>query len=142
MADSLVQNLGERGMNARRLYDASGDLPRDGWLVQGIFTEVDEGNRIRRAVIGFGRGSSNMDLQIGISNLASSEPRAPFLVIGTAKDPNMIPGAIVTMNPYVAAAKFVLAKNAPQRDIKKTAALIADEIMKYARPEQAKPADR
>jgi len=142
MAESLVQNLVERGMTARRLSDASGDLPVDGWLVQGVFTEVDEGNRIRRAVIGFGRGSSSMDLQIGISNLASSEPRAPFLIIGTTKDPNMIPGAIVTMNPYVAAAKFVLAKNAAPKDIKKTAALIADEIIKYARPEQAKPADR
>ena len=142
MAGSLVQNLVERGMTARRLPDASSGLPVDGWLVQGVFTEVDEGNRIRRAVIGFGRGSSNMDLQVGISNLASPEPRAPFLVIGTAKDPNMIPGAIVTLNPYVAAAKFVLAKNATQKDIKKTAALIADEIIKYSRQEQEEPVGR
>jgi hypothetical protein len=35
------------------------------------------------------------------------------------------------MNPYVAAAKFVLQKNATERDIKKTAEQIAEQIVKY-----------
>lgn len=139
MAESLVKSLGEKGLPAQRLHDASGELPREGWLAQGVFTEVDEGSRIKRAIIGFGSGATSMDLQLGISDLASSEPRAPFLVFGTVKDPSKIPGAVVTLNPYVAAAKFVLAKNATEKDIKKTAAQIADEIAKYVQPEQSKP---
>jgi hypothetical protein len=52
-------------------------------------------------------------------------------VFGTAKEPNRIPGAVVAMNPYVAAAKFVLQQNATERDIKRTAEQIAEQILKY-----------
>jgi uncharacterized protein DUF4410 len=99
--------------------------------MQGYFTEVDEGNRLKRAGIGFGKGATSMDLQIAVTDLASPEPRAAFAVFGTAKDPNRIPGALVTMNPYVAAAKFVLQKNATERDIKRTAGEIAEQIVRY-----------
>ena len=133
MAESLTQALRARDLTAQRLRDTAGNLPREGWLVQGFFTEVDEGNRLKRAAIGFGRGATSMDLQVAISDLASSDPRAAFAVFGTAKDPNRIPGALVTMNPYVAAAKFVLQKNATERDIKRTAEEIAEQVVRYER---------
>ena len=37
------------------------------------------------------------------------------------------------MNPYVAAVKFVLQKNATERDIGRTAEQIADQLVKYER---------
>ena len=37
----------------------------------------------------------------------------------------------MTRNPYVVAAKFVLAKGAPQRDVQHTAKTIADELVKF-----------
>jgi hypothetical protein len=129
MAASLTHALRAKGITAERLRDRN--LPREGWLVQGYFTELDEGNRIKRAALGFGRGATSMDLQLAISDLAGSDPRAAFAVFGTVKDPNRIPGALVTMNPYVAAAKFVLQKNATERDIKRTAEQIAEQIVKY-----------
>ena len=131
MAESLVERLGAGGLAASRLRDTSGELPREGWLVQGVFTEVDEGNRMKRALIGFGKGATSMDLQVGVSDLAGPDPRAPFALFGTVKDPSKIPGAVVTLNPYVAAAKFVLQKNATGRDIQQTAEQIAREILKY-----------
>jgi hypothetical protein len=97
--------------------------------VQGYFTEVDEGNRLKRAAIGFGKARRVRITRV--SDLASSDPGAAFAVFGTAKDPNRIPGALVAMNPYVAAAKFVLQKNATERDIKKTAGQIAEQILQY-----------
>ena len=136
MAESLTQALRTKGMTAERLRDQN--LPREGWLVQGFFTEVDEGNRLKRAGIGFGKGATSMDLQIAISDLAGSDPRAAFAVFGTVQEPTRIPGALVTMNPYVAAAKFVLQKNASERDIKKTAEQIADQIMKYEQQTKTK----
>jgi len=144
MAESLVQGLGAKGLAAQRLRNIAGSLPREGWLVQGIFTEVDEGNRLKRAVIGFGSGATSMDLQIGISDLASPDPRAPFVVFGTVKDPSKIPGAVVTMNPYVAAAKFVLAKHATDRDVKTTAGKVVEEILRYQQQTkgEAKPGSR
>ncbi len=130
MAESLVRSLGEQGLSAQRLGPTTGELPQEGWLLQGEFTEVDEGNRLKRAGIGFGSGATRMDVQVGISDLAGPAPRTPFIVFGTVKDPGKLPGAALTMNPYVAAAKFVLEKNAGERDIQKTADRIVAEILK------------
>lgn len=131
MARSLVDALTKKGLPARRIDVQGTPLPASGWLLQGMFTEVDEGNRFKRAVIGFGRGASTMEVQVGISDLASTKPTEPFMIFGTVKDPNKLPGAVVTMNPYVAAAKFVMEKNATGRDINNTAEQIVDEILKY-----------
>ena len=139
MAESLVKELKAKGLQAQRRGNLVADLPREGWLVQGTFTVVDQGNRLKRAAIGLGQGATHMDVQVGISDLASAEPRAAFAVFGTTKDPSLIPGAAVTKNPYVAAAKFVLEKNAGQRDIQKTAAQIVEEIMKFENQIKEKP---
>jgi hypothetical protein len=39
-----------------------------------------------------------------------------------------MPGAIVKLNPYVAAAKFVMSRHATERDVESTAAAIAKSI--------------
>lgn len=131
MSRSLVNCLQDKGFSAQRIPNVNSiPLPRDGWLLQGVFTEVDEGNRLKRATIGFGQGATRMDIQVSISDLTETNPTEPFLVFGTVKDPNKIPGAIVTMNPYVALAKFVIEKNATEKDIKKTAEQIVSEIIK------------
>jgi hypothetical protein len=131
MSQSLIRNLRNKGFTTQRLSGTQATLPRDGWLLQGIFTEVDEGNRIKRAVIGFGRGATRMNVQVGVSNLASAQPQTPFILFGTIKDPKKVPGAAVTANPYVAAARFVMEKNATEKDIEKTAEQIVNEILKH-----------
>ncbi|MGZ8097250.1 MAG: DUF4410 domain-containing protein, partial [Methylosarcina sp.] len=130
----------DKGFIARRLPGSQGALPRKGWLVQGVFTEVDKGNRIKRAVIGFGRGATRMEVQVAVSNLAGQKPKTPFIVFGTAKTPKKMPGAVVTLNPYIAAAKFVVEKDATEQDIRTTAEQIVDEIVKHNQKfkEQAK----
>jgi len=132
MSLSLIKNLTDKGFVAQRLSNSQSVLPREGWLLQGVFTEVGEGNRIKRASIGLGRGATSMEAQVAVSNLASTTPKAPFIVFGTFKSPKKMPGAVVTLNPYVAAAKFVMEKNATEKDIQKTAEQIADEILKHA----------
>jgi hypothetical protein len=131
MSQSLISSLRDKGFMAQRIANPETALPHDGWLLQGVFTEVDEGNRIKRAVIGFGRGATSMQVQVGVSDLASARPREPFIIFGTVKDPKEIPGAVVTMNPYVAAARFVMEKNATAKDIRKTAEQIVAEILKH-----------
>jgi hypothetical protein len=59
LAESLVADLTEAGIPAQRIAPGAA-LPADGWLVHGAFVEVDEGNRLRRAVIGFGSGATHM----------------------------------------------------------------------------------
>jgi hypothetical protein len=129
MSDSLAKGFAAKGIDARRCIPGT-PLPGDGWLIRGVFTEIDQGRRVIRATIGFGAGASEMELYVSISDLAGN-PDAPFIVFGTEKDPGKMPGAIVTMNPYVAAAKFVMQKNASEKDVKKTAAQIVDQVVNY-----------
>ena len=129
MSESLQKSFENAGTAAQRI-DAIRGLPKEGWLVRGVFTEVDEGNRMKRAVIGFGAGATSMEVQVSVIDLAV-DPDAPFIIFGTVKDPKQMPGAVVTRNPYVAAAKFVLEKNASEKDVKRTAQEIVQEIQKY-----------
>lgn len=129
MSDSLAKGFAAKGIDARRCIPGT-PLPGDGWLIRGVFTEIDQGKRVVRAVIGFGAGSTEMEINVSISDLAVN-PDAPFIVFGTEKEAGKMPGAVVTMNPYVAAAKFVMQKNASEKDVKKTAAQIVDQVADY-----------
>jgi len=129
LAQSITQSLNDRSVPAMRLPQGESP-PISGWIVRGQFLEVDEGNRLKRAVIGFGAGASDMQLQIDVSDLGS-HPDSPFLTFGAETGSGKKPGAIITMNPYVAAAKFVLSKNAPEKDVKHAGAKIAAEIIGY-----------
>lgn len=129
MSTEIVEGFKQRGVVAQR---ASADkLPNSGWIIQGMFTEVGEGNRIRHAIIGFGSGASSMDVQVMVSDLAGSQPRQPFFVLSTEKNPSKMPGALVTKNAYVAVAKLVIAKNAPRKDVRQTAEAIVEHVLKY-----------
>lgn len=129
MSTSLVKGFSEQKIDARRCLPDT-PLPDHGWLIRGVFTEIDEGKRLVRAAVGFGAGATAMELYVSVSDL-SENPDAPFIFFGTEKDPCRIPGAVLTLNPYVAAAKFVLEKNASERDVKKTAQQIVSTIVSY-----------
>jgi hypothetical protein len=129
MAEDLVKSLQDTGLAAERIGSMSGALPKEGWLIQGNFTDVDEGNRMERSAIGFGLGSTQMQVQVGVSDLASLQPTQPFMSFGTVKDPSKMPGA--AYNPYALAVKFHMQKKATGEDIQKTADLIVDELSKH-----------
>jgi Domain of unknown function (DUF4410) len=124
MSNSLVSDLGKKGFVARRLPKSEA-RPAGGWLVRGVFTEVDEGNRMRRAVIGFGQGQTDLQVVVGVDDLAQGSPK-PLYEIEEEAASNKMPGAAITLNPYVAAAKFVLAGADLERNVVATAGKIAD----------------
>ena len=84
---------------------------------------------MERSAIGFGLGSTQMQVQVGVSDLASPQPTKPFMSFGMVKDPSMMPGA--AYNPYALAVKFHMQKQATGEDIQKTADLIVDELSKH-----------
>jgi hypothetical protein len=126
LSQSIVSDLQKAGYKAQRLMpdDAT---PSVGAWVHGVFTQADEGNRLHRAIIGFGSGQATMELFVTLTDLAS--PQKPLYEAsekGTSKDK---PGAAISMNPYVAAAKFVMEKNAPEKTVENTAATISKDIV-------------
>jgi hypothetical protein len=69
-----------------------------------------------------------MDLYVTLTDLAHPDTA----LYNVAKDDNSGKkiGAVVTMNPYVAAAKFVMEKDAPEKTVKKTAKEISEQLDK------------
>ena len=136
MAENLVTDLQKAGYKAQRL-PAGNAQPTSGAWVHGVFTEVDEGSRIHRAVIGFGSGQATMNLYVTLTDLA--HPDKPLYDVsqeGASKDKM---GAMITMNPYVAAAKFVMEKNAPEKMVKKTAGEISAQVANQMKQYGAMP---
>ena len=131
MAVSMTDDLIADGVPATRLYPGD-PKPTSGWLVRGVATELDEGNRIRRAIVGFGAGESELQVWVGVTDLAR-DPDAPFYTLEASDGSGKMPGAIVKFNPYVAAAKFVMSRNATERDVKRTASAIAKAIAEEAK---------
>jgi hypothetical protein len=125
MAKSIVADLEKAGYKAERLPPGAAQ-PATGAWVRGVFTEVDEGNRRRRAIVGFGSGETKMDLYVTLTDLAA--PQKPLYEAANKENSGKKIGAVITMNPYVAAAKFVMEKQAPEKTVKKTASDIAKEV--------------
>jgi hypothetical protein len=126
MAEAVTDDLTKAGIDARRL--PPGTTPPDkGWLVHGVFLSVDEGNRIRRAVVGFGAGQGTLQLAVAIDDLSTPQRPALYEDVDSGSGKHMS-GAMVKLNPYVAVAKFVLAGHDESSTIKHTAKEIADTV--------------
>jgi hypothetical protein len=102
-------------------------LPAEGFVVGGQFMEVDEGNRLKRALVGFGAGSTEVLVQVAVYDLAQSRDQ-PVLVYGTGTGSKPMPGAVVTLNPYAMAAKYVLSRNATEKDVRTLGQQIAQDL--------------
>ena len=126
LASSLVDSLSKAGMNARRVAPGTG-LPTAGWLVRGVFLEVDEGNRLRRAVVGFGSGKTDLQVQATVDRLTNGPPR-PYYQVSSQAASGSSPGAVVMLNPVMAAVRFSRAEGELQRNVQTTAAQIAATV--------------
>lgn len=100
-ADDLVSGIRALGLPAERA-NLDTPLTSRALLVSGRFIDVDEGNRLRRLVIGFGAGSSAVDAQIEVHYVVRTDPIK--LVEFTAHaDSGRVPGAAATMGVGAAA---------------------------------------
>jgi hypothetical protein len=127
MADRITSDLKKAGADAHRLPPGA-PPPDRGWVVRGVFLSVDEGNRIRRAVVGFGAGQGSLQLAVAVDDLATQGQQPLYEDVDSGSGGHM-PGAIVKLNPYVALAKFVLAGHDEASTIKHTAQAIADMVV-------------
>lgn len=127
MADDLTDDLKQAGVDARRIAPGQ-TLPSIGWQIRGVFLSVAEGNRLQRAIVGFGAGQSDFQVAVSLDDL--STPNLPPLYQqteeGASKDK---PGAVIKLNPYVVAAKFVMAGHDEKAALKNTAKEISDAVV-------------
>ena len=119
MASTLVKDLSKVGFNAVR-FPAGTPIPAQGWLLRGVFTEVQEGNRVRRAMVGFGEGQTDIQLIATVHDLSQGAPKPLYEVATDASSGSTTPGAGATLalNPYAAGARFVMAGKDLEKNLK------------------------
>jgi hypothetical protein len=101
LATELTKDIAAMGLNPQRAIDNLPVAP-DSVLVTGHFRNIDEGNRLRRNVIGLGMGQSSLDVEVRL--LAPSPTGYTELAVFEAHaDSGDMPGAAV-MGPAGAAA--------------------------------------
>ncbi len=134
MANTIVKELSQAGLNAVRVR-AGGAVGAQGWLVRGLFTEVDEGNRLRRAMIGFGEGQTDIQVVATVHDLSEGPPQ-PLYELATDASSGSKPGAAPTLvlGPYGAAARFVMAGKDLDKNVKQTGAAISARIVQRVEP--------
>ncbi|HEY5913557.1 MAG TPA: DUF4410 domain-containing protein [Verrucomicrobiae bacterium] len=130
MANSLLKELSKAGFRAMRIPPGV-SFPAEGWLLRGLFTQVDEGNRLRRSMIGFGEGQTDVQVVANVQDLSKGPPK-PVYEIATDATSGDTPGAAPTLvlGPYGAAARFVMAGKDLDKNVKQTAARIAERMAK------------
>ena len=154
IADDTAQNvclevvtaLSKQGYNA--LCQKRGVPPGTGniMIVDGQFTNISEGNRARRMIIGFGAGASVLDTTVTVYQLAPAGDQHQVLSFDTHADSGKMPGVAVT-GPAGAAeggatAAATLGANVAANGAKnytsstgflgdKTATQIVDALVKY-----------
>jgi hypothetical protein len=122
-AATLAETLKKSGYNARR---TRGQLPSQGALLRGVFTEPDEKNRIRRELLGGTSVNTRFFLYVGIFNLA--RPDQPLYQLAPEQSPSSQFGPIVTLNTYIPLAKYELDKDPSEEDVRKICAQIVASL--------------
>ena len=133
MATELWEKIGNLGLNPIRA-DQSLQVTPGSILITGYFVNIDEGNRLRRNVIGLGMGKSSLDSKVRVLAPSPSGYKELF-EIDAHTDSGDMPGAAV-MGPAGAAAgagtAAVIATNAVAGGVKSYKSASAEQAKKMA----------
>ena len=127
MSENLMKDFAKAGYTAK-LLKPSDPRPDDGFLITGVFAQVGQDNRLRRAVLGTGQSAEPMQLYVAAKDLAHFTPPL-YQPDPTDANPTK-DGAAIVMNPNADPAKFSLEADLSDKTIKQTAQRIANELTK------------
>ena len=134
MSKSLVKELTKAGFTANRLAPGT-PLPTNGWLVRGVFTEVGEGNRLKRSMIGMGQGQTDVQVIANVHNLSDGPPQPMYELAADANSGSKVGAApTLVLGPYGAAARFVMAGKDLDKNVKQTAKAMATRLAERVQP--------
>jgi hypothetical protein len=128
LSGAIADRFAAQGFASKRISRES-PLPKEGWLVTGIFYAINSQTGMIRmpAFISGQPDPVNTEITVSVADLASN-PDAPFIVFGQAEALRG-QGPPAGWNPYVIAAKFVVDKVESSADINKLAKQIVDTIL-------------
>ncbi len=138
LSEALVKEIQALGMRAERA-SASTPVPRNALLIKGQFVSVDEGDRLKRMVIGFGAGSSEVKTRFYVYQQTAEGPRllgeAKTVASGSKKPGIAGPAAVAGATGQVAGVVVggvtggvSEIRGGVQADAKRTAETIAEKL--------------
>lgn len=127
MSENLLKDFAKAGYTARLLHPTD-PRPDDGFLITGVFAQVGEDNRLRRAVIGSGQGAETLQLYVAAKDLAHFAP--PLYTADPPDSSTAKPGAVIEVNPNADALKYSIEADISDKDIKQTAQRITTDLAK------------
>jgi len=108
LADSIVQQLESLGFTASRVgrgTQVSGD---NILMVEGQFLDINQGNRLRRMVVGLGAGEATLDTQVQVYQMANGANQQ-IMEFNVNANSGQMPGAAFTAPAGAAAGGAVAA---------------------------------
>jgi hypothetical protein len=125
MSTKLVGALQKAGYPAVRMH--GGDArPDKGVAIRGLFAEVDDENHWRRALIRTATDSGKMEALVVVANLA--KPDQALYEIAHLPGNDNIPGAVITLSPYVPLTKFDVSKDAKEDVFQRIAPQVVNDL--------------
>jgi hypothetical protein len=121
-AETLVETLLKQGYSSSRKQD----LPGKGILLQGVFAEPDQKNRIRRALLGSGSPGTKVMLYVGAFDQKSVNQ--PLYREAPVQEPDPNYGPVITLNVYIPTGNYEIGKDASQEDIRKICVQIGADL--------------
>ncbi len=127
MSENLLKDFAKAGYTAKLLRPGD-PRPDDGFLITGVFAQVGADNRLRRAVIGSGRGAETLQLYVAAKDLAHFTP--PLYTADPADTSDAKFGTVIEINPNADAVKYSMEADVTDKDIKQSAQRISAELVK------------
>lgn len=121
-AETLVEILQKQGYSSSRKQA----LPGNGILLEGVFAEPDNKNRIRRALLGSGSPGTKLTLYVGVFDQKSVSQ--PLYIEAPVQEPDPNYGPVITLNAYIPLAKYEIDKDIVEEDIRSICAQIAADL--------------
>jgi len=101
LATDLVQQLQAKGLYAVNLPRGAQPPPGNVLIIDGQFVDINEGNQLRRTVIGLGVGESNLNTNVQVFQSTRGTSEA-ILEFTTHADSGEMPGAAIMGAPGMA----------------------------------------
>jgi hypothetical protein len=100
---TLVNALNKSAISTDRAFAEDGSVPVNSLVIEGSFTTVNEGNKSKRVMIGFGRGASDVRAHVTVSMITENR-RVVLEEFNLDSKSGKKPGAAATMGVGSAAA--------------------------------------
>jgi hypothetical protein len=94
--DALVGELQKTSVPSAAAFDAYAAVPPQVLTVRGEFTAIDQGNKTKRVMVGFGRGASDVQAHVTVSLTTADQPLL-LSEFNLQSESGKKPGAAATM---------------------------------------------